>query len=223
MHALVHLVPPTLQQATANPLHHRLRTFTGKSGSISCGVTAPFSWVLVHTRFCLYPPRVYFPVLCKFRQLCGGVNDDLLQEGLCHTQVCCTQSPSLLRCPLLNCTSTGDTQTQFCLSLCGVSGSWCMQDLFEPSKYLWRVWDSILNAILPLLPSCWGLSFAHEPGVSPQSHSSATQLMLQRLPSCWASLPSVMGYLLTVTPALCSHHSSATQPPGNAIIWRKII
>ena len=24
-----------------------------KSGSVSCGVTAPFSWVLVHTRFCL--------------------------------------------------------------------------------------------------------------------------------------------------------------------------
>ena len=25
------------------------------------------------------------PVLCKFWQLCGGVNGDLLQEGLCHT------------------------------------------------------------------------------------------------------------------------------------------
>ena len=36
-------------------------TLTGKSGSISCGVTAPFSWVLVHTRFCLCPPRVCFP------------------------------------------------------------------------------------------------------------------------------------------------------------------
>ena len=30
-------------------------TLTGKSGSVSCGVTAPFSWVLVHTRFCLHP------------------------------------------------------------------------------------------------------------------------------------------------------------------------
>ena len=26
-------------------------TLPGKSGSVSCGVTAPFSWVLVHTRF----------------------------------------------------------------------------------------------------------------------------------------------------------------------------
>ena len=30
---------------------------TGKSGSVSCGVTAPFSWVLVHTKFCLCPPK----------------------------------------------------------------------------------------------------------------------------------------------------------------------
>ena len=41
-------------------------TLTGKSGSVSCGVTAPFSWVLVHTRFCFCPPRVCFPILCKF-------------------------------------------------------------------------------------------------------------------------------------------------------------
>ena len=33
------------------------------------------------------------PVLRKFWQFYGGVNGDLLQEGLCHTQVCCTQSP----------------------------------------------------------------------------------------------------------------------------------
>ena len=41
-------------------------TLTGKSGSVSCGVTVPFSWVMVHTRFCLCPPRVCFPVLWKF-------------------------------------------------------------------------------------------------------------------------------------------------------------
>ena len=35
-------------------------TLTGKSGSISCGITAPFSWVLVCTRFCLCPPSVCF-------------------------------------------------------------------------------------------------------------------------------------------------------------------
>ena len=45
---------------------------------------SPGSWC---TRFCLCPPRVYFSVLCKFWQLSGGVNGNLLQEGLCHTQV----------------------------------------------------------------------------------------------------------------------------------------
>ena len=95
-------------------------TVAGKSGSVSCGVTAAFSWVLVHTRFCLCSPRVYFPVLCKFWQLHVGVNGDLLQEGLCHTQACCTQNPHPCGSPLLTCTSTRDAQTQFCLSLCGI-------------------------------------------------------------------------------------------------------
>ena len=43
-------------------------TRPGKSRSVSCGVTAPFSWVLVYTRFCLCPPRVYFPVLCMWER-----------------------------------------------------------------------------------------------------------------------------------------------------------
>ena len=86
-------------------------TLPGKSGSVSCGITVPFSWVLVHTRFCLCPPRVHFPVLCKFWQLCGRVNDNLLQEGLCHTQVCCTQSTCPCDMPLLTLPSAGDTQT----------------------------------------------------------------------------------------------------------------
>ena len=41
-----------------------------------------------------------------------------------YTQVCCTQSPCPCGSPLLTHTSTGDAQTQFCLSLCRVPGSW---------------------------------------------------------------------------------------------------
>ena len=55
------------------------------------------------------------PVLWKFWWFYGGVHGHPLQGGLCHTQVCCTQSPCGR--PLLTCTSTGDTQTQFWLSL----------------------------------------------------------------------------------------------------------
>ena len=93
-------------------------TLTGKSGSVSCGVTAPFSWVLVHVRFCLCLPRVCYPVLCKFWWLFGGVNGDLLQEGLCHTQVCCTQCPQPCSRPPLTHASAGDSPT-----LRGKSGS----------------------------------------------------------------------------------------------------
>ena len=80
------------------------------------------------------------PVLCKFWWLYGGVNGDLLQESLCHTQVCCTQSPCPCGRPLLAHTSAGDAQhskaglaqslwgllvcTRFCLSPLSVSGGY---------------------------------------------------------------------------------------------------
>ena len=105
-------------------------TLTGQSGSVSFVVTVPFSWVLVSTGFCLSPPIVDFPVLYKFWQLYGEVNGILLQEGLCNTQVCCTQSSCPCSRPLLTHTSLGDIQTQFCLSLCGDSGLWCTQGFF---------------------------------------------------------------------------------------------
>ena len=129
------------QPCSSPPLIHTSArdswTLTGKSGSVSCGITAPVSWVLVHTRVCLCPPRVS-PVLCKFWWLYSAVNGALFQEGLCHIHVCRTQSSCPCGSPLLTSTSIGDTQTQFCLSLCVVSGSWCAQGLFEPSELFWQ-------------------------------------------------------------------------------------
>ena len=121
--ALLHIVSPTLKRATANPyLCQRLLDTHGQVWiSLLWGHCSPFSWVLAHTSFCLCPPRVCFPVWCQFWQVCGGVNGDLLKKGLCHTQVCCTQSPWPAGGPLLTRTSTGDAQTQFCLSLCGLN------------------------------------------------------------------------------------------------------
>ena len=129
-------------------------TLMGESGSVSCGVAVPLSWVLVHIRFCLCPPRVCFPVLCKFWQLYVGVNGNFLQEGLCNTQICCTQSLCPCSRPLLTHTSVGDTKT-----LKGRSGWVFVRSpgahklLFEPSKHLWRVGCLILKTISPLLPS----------------------------------------------------------------------
>ena len=58
-------VPLSPGQATFDLLR---RYSTGWSDSVSSCVTVPFPWVLVHTGFCLCPPRVKFlfpPVLCK--------------------------------------------------------------------------------------------------------------------------------------------------------------
>ena len=131
------------------------------------------------------PSKSLFHQSCvKFWQLYGGVNGDLLQEGLCHTQVCFTQSPYPCSRPLLTDTFSGYTQTQFWLSICGIPGSWCAQDLLEPSERLWWELALILKANLPLLPSCWGFSFVPEYQVSPHSHSSTAQPPLQHLLSC---------------------------------------
>ena len=140
------------------------------------------------------------PVLCKFWQLYGGVNGDLVQEGLYHIQVYCTQSPSPCSSQLLTRTSAGDTQTQFCLSLCGCSGSWCTQGLFEPSTIPWWVLGLIVNAILPVLQSCWGF-FALGHGVSFLVGSNILLLTViqqqvvileffQKLSACPSTLPS---------------------------------
>ena len=101
-------------------------TLMGKSGSVSRGslLLSPGSWCTQGAVRAL--PEFVSLVLCEFWWLCG----DLLQEGLCHTQVYCTQSPCPCGRALLAWTSTGDSQTQFCLSLCGISGSWCTQGFF---------------------------------------------------------------------------------------------
>ena len=119
-----HACTPTLSAPNPSAGHHRptplLETPGHSQASLGQSLTgslllSPESWC---TRFCLCLPRVYFPVLCKFWQLYGGFNGHLLQEGLSYTQVCCTQSPCPCGSPLLTRTSTGDAQTQFCLSLC---------------------------------------------------------------------------------------------------------
>ena len=93
-------------------------------------------------------------VLCKFRWLYGGVNGDFFQEGLCHTQVCCTQRTCHCSHPY-RAVPPEETLEQFWLCLCGVSGSWYAQGVYEPSEYLWWVCDLILNAIVYL----WQIHF----------------------------------------------------------------
>ena len=79
MHVLLHSVPPALQEAITNPpLHRRLLDTPGQVWVRLLWGHCFFLWVMVCARFYLHSPRVYFPVLCKFWQLYGGVNGDLL-------------------------------------------------------------------------------------------------------------------------------------------------
>ena len=59
-----------------------------------------------------------------------------------------------------------DTQRQVWSVSVGPLGPGAHKVLFEPSKCLWQAWGLILNVILPLLPSYWGVSFALGCGVS---------------------------------------------------------
>ena len=129
-------MPQTLQQTTTDPfLHWRpLDTHRQVWVSLLWGHCSFLSGPGVH-RFCFCPPRVCFPVLCKFWRVCGGVNGNLLQEGLCHTQICCIQSPCPCGSPLLTRTSTGDAQTQVCLS----RGLWVLVH----TRLVWALWASL--------------------------------------------------------------------------------
>ena len=205
MYALLHSVPPTLQQATSNPTpqletpgHSQAslgQSFVGSlllspgswcAKSFSCALHDSASLVLC--KFCNQIPlasKVKFPggfavplpdpqvaksvvgprsfltvrkfpwyncssVCGLFAQwLYGGVNGNLLLEDLCHTQVCCTQSPCPCCRPLLTRTSARDTETLKARSGSVFVGSPVANKvLFEPSKHLWWEWGLILNSNL---------------------------------------------------------------------------
>ena len=107
---------------------------------------SPGSWC---TKFCLCPPRVCFPTLCKFWCLYGGVNGDLFQEVLCHTQVCWTRAPVPAA---VHCWPVPPQEMLTVLSQ-SLWSPWVLfaQSLFEASESLWREWGLILKANLPLL------------------------------------------------------------------------
>ena len=105
--------PPTTSAGTPG----QLRASLGQSlvGSL---LLSPESWCA--EGFVCALQEFVSTVLYKPWWLYGGVNGNLLQEGLCHTQACCTPEPLPRGSPLLMRTSIGDTQTQFWGSLWGL-------------------------------------------------------------------------------------------------------
>ena len=133
-----HPMPPP-----ETPGHSRASLGQSLVGSL---LLSPGSWCL--QGFVCALQESVSPVLCKFWQLSGGVDGDLLQEGLCHTHVYCTQSPCPRGRPLLTRTSTGDTQTlKHRSGSVSVGSPGVHKVLLEPSECLWKVWGLILNVI----------------------------------------------------------------------------
>ena len=157
MHALLHWVPPTLQQATVNPhLRWRLLDTHGQ-------VWVSLFWG--HCSFLLDPgvQKVLF-VLSKslFPQSCVSSGSSLVElVATSSKRVYAVPRPTTPRAPAPAAGHFWPIPPQETLKhssgcLWGVSGSWCAQGLFESSKCLWQAWGLILSVILPLLPSCWG-------------------------------------------------------------------
>ena len=124
MHLLLHSVPLILKQATFDPcLCWRLLDIHRQVWVSLLWGHCPFLLGSDMHKFLSAIQVSVSPILSMFWRFYGGVNGDLLQECLCHTQVCCTQSPRHCGWPLLTNTFAGGTQTQFCLSLRGVPGA----------------------------------------------------------------------------------------------------
>ena len=69
-------------------------TLTGKSGSVSCGGHCSFLLGPGVHKVVFVPSKSLFPQSCvSSGSSMEGVNGNLPQEGLCHTQIYCTQSP----------------------------------------------------------------------------------------------------------------------------------
>ena len=125
--------PPLTHTSTRDPGHSQASLGQSLVGSL---LLFPGSWC--RQSFVCALQESVSPVLCKIWQLYGGVNGDLLQEGLCHTHVCCSQSPCPCGRQLLTHTSTGDIQTLKGRSDLVSVGSPCMHKvLSEPSEHLW--------------------------------------------------------------------------------------
>ena len=93
----------------------------GKSVSVSCGVTASLSWVLVHTSFCF--AKSLFP---QSSVSSGGSMVELMVTSSRRAYVIARSTAPRVPAPVQSTAdpiSVGDTQTQFWLSLCRVSGS----------------------------------------------------------------------------------------------------
>ena len=143
-------------------------------------------------------------MLCKYWKLQGGVNGDLLQEGLCYTRLLQSEPLPLRQLtadPYMHRRYSNIVLSQSQGSLGPGAHKVCFRPLSIPGRYMF---DSNGDFVPPTV--LLGFSFDLGCGVFPQSHSSIAQPLLQCLQSCWGF--SALGH--EVSP---QSRSLDTQPP----------
>ena len=94
MHCCIHCPPPCSGLPATHASPGEPWTLTGKSGSVSCGVTAPFSGSWRARGFVCALQEPVSPVLGKVWQLCGGAEGDILQEGCATPRTAAPRAPA---------------------------------------------------------------------------------------------------------------------------------
>ena len=139
MHALLHSVPLTLKQATADPrLCQRLLDTHRQVWSVSRGAPAPFSWVLVH-RVLFLPSQSLFPQCW----VCSGSSVGHLMETSSKSTYVIPRSADPEPLSLWQATADQPTQERLKHSKASLAQSvefpGTHKFWFEPSECLWKV------------------------------------------------------------------------------------
>ena len=127
--------------------HYRPMPLPGTSGHSKASLgqyfmgsllLSPGSWY-IQSFVCALQESVS-QILCKFWWLYGGLNGALLQEGLCHTQVYCTQRPCPCSSPLLADLYVLRRHSNTVLSQ-SLWGLWVLVH----TRYVWTHWASLVG------------------------------------------------------------------------------
>ena len=172
MHALLHSVPPTLLQATADPhLCCRLLYTNGQvwvSLLLGSLLLSPGSWC-TQGFVCALKESVSQSCVSSGSSMVGLMTTSS-KRAYAIPRSAVPRAPSLQQCiadPYLH---RWDSNSVLAWSLWGLCILVCTRFVWV-SECLWQVWGLILNTVLPLLLSRWRFSLALGHGVSPQSCS----------------------------------------------------
>ena len=165
---------PWSRQPSTHAFTGHFWTLTGKSGSASCGITAPFSWVLVHTQgsVCAFQESISQPCVSF-----GSSMVRLMETS--SKRAYAIRKSATPRVPVPVAVHSWPKLSQEMLNtvpsrLCGVPGSWW-------TRFVWALWVSLagmgLDSELEFAPPTILLGLL----LCPWAWSISSQLLLDRV------------------------------------------